>query len=116
VHKVSIIPRSIGALGYTMQRPTDDRFLITLRELRDRMVVLLAGRAAEQIVFGAVPRGQRTISPKSLIFARQIVTRFGMTETLGQAVLERHSSTSLGDQKVGMRERITRRRPPGKLT
>jgi ATP-dependent Zn protease len=43
VHKVSIIPRSIGALGYTMQRPTDDRFLITMRELKDRMVVLLAG-------------------------------------------------------------------------
>ena len=52
VHKVSIIPRSIGALGYTMQRPTDDRFLITMHELKDRMVVLLAGRAAEQIVFG----------------------------------------------------------------
>lgn len=45
VHKVSIIPRTIGALGYTMQRPTDDRFLITASELKERMVVLLAGRA-----------------------------------------------------------------------
>jgi len=52
VHKVSIIPRSIGALGYTLQRPTEDRFLITTDELKNRMVVLLAGRAAEDLIFG----------------------------------------------------------------
>jgi cell division protease FtsH len=57
VHKVSIIPRPIGALGYTLQRPTDDRFLITMRELKDRMIILLAGRAAEQVVFGEVSTG-----------------------------------------------------------
>jgi cell division protease FtsH len=105
VHKVSIIPRSIGALGYTMQRPTDDRFLITMRELKDRMTVLLAGRAAEQIVFGEVSTGAADDLAKVTDIARQIVTRFGMTESLGQAVLERQSATYLGDQKIGLREK-----------
>ena len=105
VHKVSIIPRSIGALGYTMQRPTDDRFLITVRELKDRMVVLLAGRAAEQEVFGEVSTGAADDLVKVTDIARQIVTRFGMTEALGQAVLERKSQTYLGDQTIGFREK-----------
>ncbi|HET8727430.1 MAG TPA: ATP-dependent zinc metalloprotease FtsH, partial [Alphaproteobacteria bacterium] len=105
VHKVSIIPRSIGALGYTMQRPTDDRFLITLRELKDRMTVLLAGRAAEQIVFGEVSTGAADDLARVTDIARQIVTRFGMTQALGQAVLERQSTSYLGDQKIGVREK-----------
>ena len=105
VHKVSIIPRSIGALGYTLQRPTDDRFLITMRELKDRMVVLLAGRAAEQIVFGEVSTGAADDLAKVTDIARQIVTRFGMSEALGQAVLERKSQTYLGEQTIGVREK-----------
>ncbi len=105
VHKVSIIPRSIGALGYTMQRPTDDRYLISRQELKDRMVVLLAGRAAEQVVFGEVSTGAADDLAKVTDIARQIVTRFGMTEALGQAVLERQSTTYLGDQKMGLREK-----------
>lgn len=105
VHKVSIIPRSIGALGYTMQRPTDDRYLITMRELKDRMVVLLSGRAAEEIVFGEVSTGAADDLAKVTDIARQIVTRFGMTKALGQAVLERKSQTYLGDQTVGVREK-----------
>jgi cell division protease FtsH len=105
VHKVSIIPRSIGALGYTMQRPTDDRFLITARQLKDRMAVLLAGRAAEQIVFGEVSTGAADDLAKVTDIARQIVTRFGMAEALGQAVLERQSSTFLGDHAIGIREK-----------
>jgi cell division protease FtsH len=105
VHKVSIIPRSIGALGYTLQRPTDDRFLITMRELKDRMVVLLAGRAAEQVVFGEVSTGAADDLAKVTDIARQIVTRFGMSEPLGQAVLERKSQTYLGDQTIGIREK-----------
>jgi cell division protease FtsH len=105
VHKVSIIPRSIGALGYTMQRPTDDRYLITTRELKDRMVVLLSGRAAEEVVFGEVSTGAADDLAKVTDIARQIVTRFGMTKALGQAVLERTSQTYLGDQTIGVREK-----------
>ena len=88
-----------------MQRPTDDRYLITMRELKDRMVVLLAGRAAEEIVFGEVSTGAADDLAKVTDIARQIVTRFGMTKALGQAVLERKSQTYLGDQTVGVREK-----------
>jgi len=105
VHKVSIIPRSIGALGYTMQRPTDDRFLLTTGELTDRMTVLLAGRAAELAVFGEISTGAADDLAKVTDIARQIVTRFGMTEALGQAVLERQTTTYLGDQQIGVREK-----------
>ncbi|HEY8332141.1 MAG TPA: ATP-dependent zinc metalloprotease FtsH [Pseudomonas sp.] len=105
VHKVSIIPRSIGALGYTMQRPTDDRFLITLGELKNRMVVLLAGRAAEQLLFGEISTGAADDLVKVTDIARQIITRFGMSADLGQAVLERQSNSFLGDNLIAMREK-----------
>lgn len=104
VHKVSIIPRSVGALGYTLQRPTDDRFLITLEELKNRMVVLLAGRAAEDLVFGEVSTGAADDLAKVTDIARQIVTRFGMSE-LGQAVLERQGNSFLGEQPIALREK-----------
>ncbi|MNZ80328.1 ATP-dependent zinc metalloprotease FtsH [compost metagenome] len=105
VHKVSIIPRSIGALGYTLQRPTDDRFLITFSELKNRMVVLLAGRAAEQLLFGEISTGAADDLAKVTDIARQIVTRFGMSADLGQAVLERQSNSFLGDNLIAMREK-----------
>ena len=87
VQKVSIIPRSIGALGYTLQRPTEDRFLITSSELQERMVALLAGRAAEEIIFAEVSTGAADDLAKATDIARQYVTRFGMSP-VGQAVLE----------------------------
>ncbi|MNZ71570.1 ATP-dependent zinc metalloprotease FtsH 4 [compost metagenome] len=105
VHKVSIIPRSIGALGYTLQRPTDDRFLITYGELKDRMVVLLAGRASEQLIFGEISTGAADDLAKVTDIARQIVTRFGMSADLGQAVLERQGNSFLGDNVIAMREK-----------
>ncbi|MGH8354316.1 MAG: ATP-dependent zinc metalloprotease FtsH [Pseudomonas sp.] len=105
VHKVSIIPRSIGSLGYTMQRPTDDRFLITTQELKDRMVVLLAGRAAEELIFGEISTGAADDLAKVTDIARQIVTRFGMTAELGQAVLERQRSSFLGEHMLGIHEK-----------
>jgi len=88
-----------------MQRPTDDRYLITMRELKDRMVVLLSGRAAEEVAFGEVSTGAADDLAKVTDIARQIVTRFGMTKALGQAVLERKSQTYLGDQTIGIREK-----------
>jgi cell division protease FtsH len=88
VQKVSIIPRAIGALGYTLQRPTDDRYVITAAELRDRMVVLMGGRAAESVVFGEISTGAADDLAKATDIARQYVTRFGMGEETGQAVLE----------------------------
>ncbi|BCM20896.1 ATP-dependent zinc metalloprotease FtsH [Mesorhizobium sp. J8] len=104
VHKVSIIPRSIGALGYTMQRPTDDRFLITESELKERMVALLAGRAAEDIVYGEVSTGAADDLAKATDVARQSVTRFGMSSALGQAVLEEQKQQWLGDGLMRQRD------------
>lgn len=100
VHKVSIIPRTIGALGYTLTRPTEDRFLITRSELENRMVMLLAGRAAEQIRFAEWSTGAADDLVRATDIARQIVTRFGMDETLGQAVLEQDRGGYLGEDKL----------------
>jgi cell division protease FtsH len=105
VQKVTIIPRSVGALGYTMQRPTEDRFLITLPELEDRMVVLLAGRAAEEIVFGEISTGASDDLAKVTDVARECVTRYGMSETIGQVVLEEQTQRFLGNEMSPMRRR-----------
>ncbi|MEP9395956.1 ATP-dependent zinc metalloprotease FtsH [Mesorhizobium sp. KR2-14] len=105
VRKVSIIPRSIGALGYTLQRPTEDRFLITEAELKDKMIALLAGRAAEEIIYGEISTGAADDLAKATDIARQSVTRFGMSGTVGQAVLEEQRSQWLGEHQVGFRPR-----------
>jgi cell division protease FtsH len=105
VHKVSIIPRTIGALGYTMTRPTEDRFLITRTELENRMVMLLAGRAAEQIAMGEVSTGAADDLVRATDIARQIVTRFGMHDVLGQAVLEQDRGGYLGEDRVSFNPR-----------
>ncbi|MFW2405931.1 MAG: cell division protein FtsH, partial [Gammaproteobacteria bacterium] len=102
VHKISIIPRSIGALGYTMQRPTEDKFLVTTSELKNRMCVLMAGRAAEALTFGEITTGASDDLVKATGIARQIVTRYGMSPGLGQAVLEQQRSSYLGDSPIGM--------------
>lgn len=88
VHKVSIIPRGIGALGYTIQRPTEDRFLMSRQELMDKMAVLLGGRAAETIVFGEASTGAADDLVKVTNIARSMVTRYGMDEKLGLVSLE----------------------------
>jgi len=105
VHKVSIIPRSIGALGYTMQRPTEDRFLITVSDLKNRMAVLMAGRAAEDLIFGEASTGAADDLARATDIARQIVTRFGMARELGQAVFERQAQSYLGENVVALREK-----------
>jgi len=95
VHKVSIIPRGIGALGYTIQRPTEDRFLMSSSELRDKMTVLLGGRAAEAIVFGDTSTGASDDLAKATNIARSMITRYGMDEKLGMVSLESEPSTML---------------------
>ncbi|MCL4684413.1 ATP-dependent zinc metalloprotease FtsH [Myxococcota bacterium] len=95
VHKVSIIPRGIGALGYTIQRPTEDRFLMSSGELKDKMTVLLGGRAAESIVFEEISTGAADDLAKATGIARSMVTRYGMNEELGMVSLESERSTFL---------------------
>ena len=83
VHKVSIIPRGVGALGYTIQRPTEDRYLMTRTELESKIAVLLGGRAAEQLVFDQLSTGASDDLAKATEIARSMVARYGMDETLG---------------------------------
>ncbi len=83
VHKISIIPRGIGALGYTMQRPTEDRFLMTRQELENKMAVLLGGRAAEKIVYGHLSTGASDDLARASEIARSMVTRYAMVPELG---------------------------------
>ncbi len=89
VHRVSIIPRGIGALGYTMQLPTEDRFLMTKSELEDRMAVMLGGRAAEAIHFGEISTGAQNDLYRATDIARSMVREYGMSETLGPLTFER---------------------------
>ncbi|WP_260957698.1 ATP-dependent zinc metalloprotease FtsH [Pseudomonas citri] len=98
VHKVSIVPRAIGSLGYTLQRPTEDHFLISCQMLKDRMVVLMAGRAAELLAYGQVSTGAADDLGHATDIARQLITRFGMSSELGLAVLERKSASYLGER------------------
>ena len=95
VHKVSIIPRGVGALGYTIQRPTEDRFLMTREELENKMAVLLGGRAAELIVFGHLSTGAADDLARVTDIARSMVTRYGMSERLGHVALEKDGRSFL---------------------
>lgn len=95
VHKISIIPRGIGALGYTIQRPTEDRFLMTKDELQNKMSVLLGGRAAEQIVFDEISTGAADDLVRATDIARAMVLRYGMSEALGNVAYDRDQSPFL---------------------
>ncbi|SEJ26914.1 membrane protease FtsH catalytic subunit [Nitrosomonas eutropha] len=95
VHKVSIIPRGIGALGYTIQRPTEDRYLMTCKELENKMAVLLGGRAAEQLVFSEISTGASDDLARATDIARAMVLRYGMSEAIGNVVYDREQMTYL---------------------
>jgi cell division protease FtsH len=88
VHKVSIIPRGIGALGYTLQRPSEDRYVQTRSELQRRVTVLMAGRAAELLRFGEVSTGAADDLARATDLARDMAMRHGMVEVLGHVAYE----------------------------
>ncbi len=96
VHKVSIIPRGVGALGYTIQRPSEDRYLVSRSELENRMAVLLGGRAAEMLVFNEITTGAADDLAKATDMARSMVARFGMIESFGPATFETERQSLLG--------------------
>jgi cell division protease FtsH len=96
VHKVSIIPRGVGALGYTIQRPTEDRFLMTRAELENKMAVLLGGRAAEEVVFNHLSTGAHDDLSKVTDIARSMVMRYGMVKSLGHVAYEEDRPPFLG--------------------
>jgi cell division protease FtsH len=96
VHKVSIIPRGIGALGYTLQRPTEDRYLMTRDEMETRLAILQGGRAAELVVFGHYSTGASDDLARATEIARDMVTRYAMLPELGSASYTNPSSGFLG--------------------
>jgi cell division protease FtsH len=89
VHKISIIPRGVAALGYTLQLPTEDRFLMTKTELENKIAVLLGGRIAEELIFQEVSTGARDDLLKATDIAKNMVKSYGMSAKLGQVSLER---------------------------
>ncbi|MGD0230302.1 MAG: ATP-dependent zinc metalloprotease FtsH [Syntrophorhabdales bacterium] len=97
VHKISIIPRGIAALGYTMQRPTEDRYLMTKQELLDRLAVLLGGRVAEEITFGEVSTGAHDDLAKATDIAKSMVKEFGMSSKVGHITYEKERKSMFLD-------------------
>jgi cell division protease FtsH len=96
VHKISIIPRGVGALGYTIQRPTEDRFLMTREELEAKLTVLMGGRAAEAVVYGHFSTGAADDLARATDIARSMATRFGMVPALGSVSYENEPMSFLG--------------------
>jgi cell division protease FtsH len=96
VHKISIIPRGIGALGYTQQLPTEDRYLLTRAELEDRIAVLLGGRGAEEIVFNEISTGAQNDLSRVTEIARSMVIEYGMSSVLGPIAYENRPRDMLG--------------------
>jgi cell division protease FtsH len=101
VQKVSIIPRGVGALGYTIQRPTEDRFVLAMSELRHRITVLMGGRAAEWLIFGGdVSTGAADDLERATEIAMEMVTRYGMADVIGPRVYKAPAPMFVGVQSI----------------
>ncbi|MCM2279103.1 MAG: ATP-dependent zinc metalloprotease FtsH [Oligoflexia bacterium] len=100
VHKVSVIPRGIGALGYTLRRPTEDRYMMSKPELQGKLAIALGGRASESVFFDEVTTGAADDLEKATDLAHAMVTRYGMSPELGLATFEREASAFLAGQGV----------------
>jgi len=103
VHKISIVARGMGALGYTLQRPTEDRYLMDQEEIFHKIAVLLGGRASEMLFFDAVSTGAADDLTKATDLARAMVTQYGMSEELGLATFKQRGSPFL--QNAYLQER-----------
>ncbi|HZR85041.1 MAG TPA: ATP-dependent zinc metalloprotease FtsH [Candidatus Binatia bacterium] len=101
VTKVTIIPRSIGALGFTMQLPAEDRVMMRRAELMDRLAIMLGGRVAEEISFGDISTGAQDDLERASQLARQMVCVFGMSDRLGPLSFGRREALFLGDGVLG---------------
>ena len=100
VHKISIIPRGIGALGYNIQRPTEERYLMTEEELFNKMAALMGGRAAELLVFETLSTGAADDLSQATDIARTMIMRYGMNEKLGQVTYDPERQAFLPESPV----------------
>ena len=101
VHKISIVARGFGALGYTMQLPLEDRYLLTRGDLLNQLSVLLGGRSAEEIAFGEVTTGAQNDLQRATDIARAMVTEFGMSDELGAVSYNGHKRNAFLDMPFG---------------
>lgn len=101
LHKVSIIPRGVGALGYTMQVPIQDRYIHSRSELLDRLCVLLGGRASEELALGEVTTGAQNDLEAATQLARRMVTSFGMSDKIGHITLGRKDAPVFLGKELG---------------
>jgi cell division protease FtsH len=100
VHKITIIPRTSGALGFTMQIDEDERFLMSKEELENRIATITGGRAAEELVFNSITTGAGNDIEKATQIARAMITRFGMSDDFGMVAFEQDINPYLGGQMV----------------
>ncbi|ANV83813.1 cell division protein FtsH [Picosynechococcus sp. PCC 7003] len=108
VAKISIVPRGMAALGYTLQMPTEDRFLMDEREMRDQIATLLGGRSAEEIVFGSITTGAANDLQRATDLAERMVTTYGMSKVLGPLAYERGSQNNfLGENMMNPRRMVS---------
>lgn len=108
VAKISIVPRGMAALGYTLQMPTEDRFLMSESELRDQIATLLGGRAAEEIVFGSITTGAANDLQRATDLAERMVTTYGMSKILGPLAYEKGQQNNfLGDGMMNPRRMVS---------
>jgi len=107
VHKVSIIPTAKGALGFTLQVPEEDQYLVSESELKQRMTVLMGGRAAELLIFGETSSGAANDLQRATEFARRMVTEFGMTEALGPVRYVADGSMGYLGQQAMLRQELS---------
>ncbi len=110
VHKISIVQRGFGALGYTMQLPLEDRYLMQRQDLLNQLAVLLGGRTAEEIALGEISTGAQNDLQRATDIARAMVTEWGMSETLGAINYDGHKRSKFLDISARPRARRVRGR------
>jgi cell division protease FtsH len=101
VHKISIVQRGFGALGYTMQLPLEDRYLMQRKDLQNQLAVLLGGRTAEEIALGEISTGAQNDLQRATDIARAMVTEWGMSDTLGAINYDGHKRSKFLDIPIG---------------
>jgi cell division protease FtsH len=101
VHKISIVQRGFGALGYTMQLPLEDRYLMQRRDLYNQLAVLLGGRTAEEIALGEISTGAQNDLQRATDIARAMVTEWGMSDALGAVNYDGHKRSKFLDVQLG---------------
>ena len=108
VAKISIVPRGMAALGYTLQLPTEDRFLLSAEELKGQIATLLGGRSAEEIIFGSITTGASNDLQRATDVAEQMVTTYGMSKVLGPLAFDKGGGNNfLGGEGMNPRRRVS---------